>query len=130
MQALKADKPRLSPCMGRLPFPTSVQGASLLLLQSRWPLGSIMTQIVCCGRRICAGVFVTGSRETVRAAFPARPAALRRNPTSRVFHYVTALQVRLITASLLVTLAAHPASPAPVAVVFGVWRRQWQIRTG
>ena len=40
------------------------------------------------------------------AALPARPAALRRNPF-RVFHFVTALQVRLITAGLAGS-AAHP----------------------
>ncbi|HEY9092236.1 hypothetical protein [Parasphingorhabdus sp.] len=59
------------------------------------------------------------TRETVWAALPARPTALRRNPASRVFHVVAALQVRLITAGLLVALAAHPASPGPVAAVLG-----------
>ena len=46
-------------------------------------------------RRVCAR-----SRRGGWAALPARPAALRRNPASRVFHFVTALQVRLITARL------------------------------
>jgi len=42
-----------------------------------------------------APALFSGSRETGWAALPARPAALRRNPASRVFHFVTALQVRL-----------------------------------
>src|SRR5690606_28550854 len=63
------------------------------------------------------------TRETVRAALPPRPAALRRNPASRIFHVVTALQVRLITAGPWSLFAAHPVSPGPVAAVLGRWRR-------
>ena len=39
VQAMKDDKPRLSACTSRLAFPTSFQGAILLILRSRWPLG-------------------------------------------------------------------------------------------
>jgi len=44
-----------------------------------------------------APALFSGSRESGWAALPARPAALRRNPVfqDRVFHFVTALQVRL-----------------------------------
>ncbi len=55
-----------------------------------------------------APALFSGSRETVWAALPARPAALRRNPASRVFHFVAALQVRLITAGLLVAFCRPP----------------------
>ena len=40
VQAMKDDKPRLSACTGRLAFPTSFQGAILLILRSRWPLAT------------------------------------------------------------------------------------------
>jgi len=44
-----------------------------------------------------APALFSGSRESGWAALPARPSALRRNPAfqDRVFHFVTALQVRL-----------------------------------
>jgi len=44
-----------------------------------------------------APALFSGTRKSVWAALPARPAALRRNPAfqDRVFHFVTALQVRL-----------------------------------
>jgi len=50
------------------------------------------------------------SRESGWAALPARPAALRRNPAfqDRVFHFVTALQVRLSAAGLLVASCRPP----------------------
>jgi len=42
-----------------------------------------------------APALFSGTRETVWAALPARPAALRRNPASRVFLFVSSLRVRL-----------------------------------
>src|SRR5690606_24284562 len=67
-----------------------------------------------------APALFSGSREAVRAALPARPAALRRNPASRVFHVVTALQVRLITAGLLVALCRPPRLSGAGCGSFGV----------
>jgi len=44
-----------------------------------------------------APALFSGSEESGWAALPARPAALRRNPASRVFLFVSSLRVRLTT---------------------------------
>jgi antirestriction protein ArdC len=64
-----------------------------------------MAELPCWRTARCADVVVADPEEAGWAALPARPAALRRNPAlrqaqDRVFHFVTALQVRLITAGL------------------------------
>ena len=68
-----------------------------------------------------AGVVCTGSGETGWAALPPRVALPRATTPDGVFLFVTALRVcPAQSAPLWSLLAAHPASPGPVAADFGI----------
>jgi hypothetical protein len=77
----------------------------------------------------CASAFLYGPGCAGWASLPARRTGLRRNPFG-VFHYVSALQVRLIPSRLLVALAAHPAPPGPCRFLGGAGGERWWIRFG
>lgn len=120
MQALKADRPRLSACTSMSAISASFQSASNLIWSTRWSLGLIGPCVGIYGRRLCAGVVCPGSGETGWAALPPRVALPRDTTPDGVFLFVTALRVcPQQSAPLWSLLAAHPASPGPVAADFG-----------